>query len=107
MLRRKVKPTFRVLQQVGRKRKIAGYNLSLLCNDFVNCEEREIINQQEMAGYYKDKRKLKVHRSTVSRTITREEQTYKKATVRYWEQIPRMGEITDFIKEHKHQLDNP
>jgi DDE superfamily endonuclease len=105
-LRRKAKPVSRVLQKVGRKRKITDYNLSLLCNDFVNDKERKISNQQEMAEYYKEERKLEVHRSTISRTITREEQTYKKATIRYWEQIPRMGEIADFTSKHKHQLAN-
>jgi hypothetical protein len=106
-LRRRVKPTFRILKQVGRKKKITGYNLSLLCNDFVNCKERKIINQWEMSNHYKDERKLDVHRSTISRTLKGEKQVHKKATCRYWEQIPRMGEIADFIKNHKHQLSNP
>lgn len=75
----------RKLKKRGRKRKITGYNLSLL-KKFVDSsnEDKSAKNQQEIAEEYRD-RDLKLHRSTISRTLTREGQVYKIASKQYSE----------------------
>src|SRR6185369_8719519 len=62
----------------GRKRKIEGYNLSLL-KSFISPRNRRnntTKTQQEVVEEYR-KMGLELNQSTISRTLKREEQTYK------------------------------
>jgi len=70
----------------GRKRKITGYNLALL-KPFVNPKDKKnkiTKTQQEIVEEY-SKRGLKISQSAVSRTLSREEQSYKKGEKEYAE----------------------
>jgi len=70
----------------GRKRKIEGYNLSLL-KSFISPRNRRnntTKTQQEVVEEYR-KMGLELNQSTISRTLKREEQTYKVGTRKYSE----------------------
>ncbi|CAG8808145.1 36917_t:CDS:2, partial [Racocetra persica] len=69
----------------GRKRKIEGYNLSLL-KSFVNQNEENITarTQKELVEEYR-KKGLELNQSTISRTLKWQEQRNKKAGKRYSE----------------------
>jgi DNA-binding transcriptional regulator YiaG len=70
----------------GRPRKITGYNLSLL-KTFANPRDKKnkvIKTQQEVVEEYR-KIGLDLNQSTISRTLTREEQTGKVGTKEYSE----------------------
>ncbi|RHZ36469.1 transposase [endosymbiont GvMRE of Glomus versiforme] len=83
-LEKKAKLPSRKLKKRGRKRKIIGYNLKLLRNFTKSKEDKSIKTQQEIVKEYQ-KIGLELHQSTISRALTRENQTYKRASKRYSE----------------------
>lgn len=93
-VRRWKSPTKQTLKKRGRKLKIGGEVWECLIKYLM---QNNTCTQQNLVNYLWEQAGCAVSRSTISRTLKRENITYKKLTPYYLEQKPLLKEIKKFV----------
>ncbi|CAI2184387.1 813_t:CDS:2 [Funneliformis geosporum] len=88
-------------QKAGRKRKIDGVLSALL---LAHVKKDNTATQQERVNYF-EKRGIRLHRSTISRTLKRSGRTQKRATKQYSEL--NIEKARQFTKDNYHLFSSP
>jgi len=99
-IRRKLKPSDKLKQKRGRKRKIRGKVRELLLAFTAYRSKDNILTQQEMVDRIQEEEKVIISQQTVSRFLIKWKRTYKKIHPRYKEQ--RISEVKQFEKSIRH-----